>query len=402
MNLIRFALSLIACLSPMRLASSDETATAYRQARNQMVRHHLTTAGIDAPNVLTTMRQTPREEFVPADQRRFAYFDMALPIGHGQTISPPYIVAFMTQQLQLESTDKVLEIGTGSGYQAAVLSPLVEEVYTIEIVKPLGESAAKTLRRLGYENVHTRVGDGFKGWPEQAPFDKIIVTCSPENVPQPLVDQLAEGGRLVIPVGERFQQTLMLFLKRNGQLKRQALQSTFFVPMTGRAEEKRGETEDGSLHLTNGNFDQVLDSGHPIGWYYLRQAKAVPHEKAEGRYLSLTNSTTGRAAQALQAIGVDGIFSPGFRLALRVAGKQISQPDESMAAQAAVHFYDDNRSPCGSRTFGLWSGTFGWKDFEAEVSIPARAKLAVVAVGLFGTTGELMIDDVIIKELPGP
>ena len=133
------------------------------------------------PGVLQSMRTTPRHEFMTPDTRDLAYYDMAVPIGHGQTISPPYIVAFMTAQLDPQPTDRVLEIGTGSGYQAAVLSPLVKEVYTIEIVEPLGQRAAQTLQRLGYENVFPKIGDGYAGWPEHAPFDKIIVTCSPER-----------------------------------------------------------------------------------------------------------------------------------------------------------------------------------------------------------------------------
>src|SRR5262249_39247468 len=146
-----------------------------------------------------------------------SYYDMGLPIGNQQAISSPLIVSQMTQALKTQPTDKVLEIGTGSGYQAAVLSPLVKDVYTIEIVEPLGKKAKQTLDRLGkYKNVHTKTGDGYQGWPEFAPFDKIIVTCSPEKVPQPLIDQLADGGMMVIPVGERYTQTLYLFTKKGG------------------------------------------------------------------------------------------------------------------------------------------------------------------------------------------
>ncbi len=150
------------------------------------------------------MRDTPRHEFVPRDQQKNAYFDMSLPIGDEQTISGPFVVAYMTEQLDPQPADKVLEIGTGSGYQAAVLSPLVKDVYTIEIVEPLGKRAEPTLKRLKYDNVHVKIGDGYQGWPEHAPFDKIIVTCSPEKVPQPLVDELKEGGRMIVPVGERY------------------------------------------------------------------------------------------------------------------------------------------------------------------------------------------------------
>ncbi len=150
------------------------------------------------------MRRIPRIRFVPPLHHQIAYWDQAIAIGDAQTISPPYVVAFMTEQLAPKPGDKVLEIGTGSGYQAAVLSLLVDEVYSIEIVESLGERSSALLKQLNMDNVHVRVGDGYKGWPEAAPFDSIIVTCSPESVPQPLVDQLREGGRMIIPLGERF------------------------------------------------------------------------------------------------------------------------------------------------------------------------------------------------------
>ena len=177
-------------------------------------------AGVKDKRVCEAMRATPRHEFVPAALQRYAYFDTSLPIGEGQTITSPFVVAYMTEHLEPQPTDKVLEIGTGSGYQAAVLSGLVSEVYTIEIVEKLGQQAAKTLRRLGYDNVKTKIGDGYQGWAEHAPFDKIIVTCSPENVPKPLVEQLREGGRLVVPLGKRYQQTLYLFKKVKGESSR--------------------------------------------------------------------------------------------------------------------------------------------------------------------------------------
>jgi len=160
---------------------------------------------------------------------------MSLPIGGQQTISSPFIVAYMTESLDPQPTDKVLEIGTGSGYQAAVLSPLVKEVYTIEIVEELGQRATRTLRRLGYENVHTRIGDGYLGWPEAAPFDAIIVTAAPPQVPEPLKQQLKQGGRLVIPVGESNQE-LMLLTRSNGGFVERKVIPVMFVPMTGKAQ----------------------------------------------------------------------------------------------------------------------------------------------------------------------
>jgi len=206
--------------------------------RQRMVEQQLKTRGIKDERVLAAMAKVPREEFVPVDARPSAYEDGPLPIGYDQTISQPYVVAFMTEQLCPKRGDRVLEIGSGSGYQAAILGELVAEVYTIEIVEPLAKSAEATLQRLGYNNVHIKVGDGYKGWPEEAPFDAIIVTCAPEKVPQPLVDQLKDGGRMVIPVGERFAQQLYLLEKKNGQLKESVTLPVRFVPMLREAQKK--------------------------------------------------------------------------------------------------------------------------------------------------------------------
>jgi protein-L-isoaspartate(D-aspartate) O-methyltransferase len=212
----------------------------FNVARQQMVLSQLTTPsrGITNARVIMSMCTVPRHEFVPAASRAQAYQDRPLPIGYGQTISQPFIVAFMTQELEPKPTDRVLEIGTGSGYQAAVLATIVAEVYSIEIVEDLAARAAADLKRLGYTNVHVRAGDGYKGWSEAAPFDAVIVTCAPERVPQPLVDQIKDGGRVVIPVGPLANQELVLLRKHKGKLERHAVLPVQFVPMTGKAQEK--------------------------------------------------------------------------------------------------------------------------------------------------------------------
>ena len=200
-----------------------------------MVEQQLKGRDIKDQRVLLAMGKVPREEFVPPESRAASYEDGPLPIGYDQTISQPYIVAFMTEQLRLKPSDRVLEIGTGSGYQAAILAELASEIYSIEIVEPLARGAEATLQRLGYKNVHLKIGDGYKGWPEAAPFDAIIVTCAPDKVPQPLIDQLKDGGRMIIPVGERFAQQLYLLEKKNGQLKESATLPVRFVPMAREA-----------------------------------------------------------------------------------------------------------------------------------------------------------------------
>src|SRR4051794_31138533 len=222
---------LIAAITATGCGQQVPSAADFGSQRQRMVEQQLKPRGIKDERVLAAMAKVPREEFVPADERSDAYEDGPLPIGYDQTISQPYIVAFMTEQLRLKPSDRLLEIGTGSGYQAAVLAELVMDVYTIEIVEPLAKTAEATLQRLGYKNVHLKVGDGYQGWPEEAPFDAIIVTCAPENVPQPLVNQLKDGGRMVIPVGEQFAQQLYLLEKKNGQLKESATLPVRFVPM---------------------------------------------------------------------------------------------------------------------------------------------------------------------------
>jgi protein-L-isoaspartate(D-aspartate) O-methyltransferase len=211
------------------------TEADFGAARRRMVEEQLTGRGIKSHAVLQAMAAVPRHEFVPENVRKFSYADEPLPIGYDQTISQPYIVAFMTEQLDPQPADRILEIGTGSGYQAAILSRLVSEVYTIEIVEPLAKRAGADLKRLGYENVKVLAGDGYKGWPEHAPFDGIIVTCAPDHVPKPLVDQLRDGGRMIIPVGAPGMQELFLLRKRGTKVEQTAVLPVRFVPMTGKS-----------------------------------------------------------------------------------------------------------------------------------------------------------------------
>ena len=229
-------LILLALAGLMSCPSSAMADDSFVMARQRMVYDLVhCREGITNARVLAAMGSVPRHEFVPVHLRSQAYLNRPLPIGHGQPISEPYVVAFMTEKLAPQPTDRVLEIGTGSGYQAAVLAELTSEVYTIEIINDLASRAAATLQRFGYTNVYARAGDGYQGWPEAAPFDAIIVTCSPENVPQPLIDQLKEGGRMIIPVGPFNHQELVLLHKHDGKLDRQGVLPIHFVPMTGQA-----------------------------------------------------------------------------------------------------------------------------------------------------------------------
>ena len=205
-----------------------------QRTRGQMVRLQIEGRGIKDEDVLRAMRTVARHEFVPPEYVAQAYEDHPLPIGYGQTISQPYIVAVMTELLQLRPDSKVLEIGTGSGYQAAILAELAEHVYTIEVVEPLCVAAKERLARLGYSNVTVRCGDGYYGWEEHSPYDAIMVTCAPEHIPEPLIDQLADGGRIVVPVGPPGAYQALWLAERHGkETKSERLMGVAFVPLTG-------------------------------------------------------------------------------------------------------------------------------------------------------------------------
>jgi len=208
----------------------------FLQARREMLKQDLQGRDITDPRVLEAMGSVPRQRFVPDSLKQSAYADGPLPIGHGQTISQPYIVALMTQLVCPPPQGRALDVGTGSGYQAAVLAVLCKQVYSIEIIKPLAESADERLDELGYDNVTVRHGDGYRGWPEHAPFDAIIVAAAPDHVPQPLIDQLAPGGKLVIPVGEYYQELIFIEKQSDGTVRRRSVAGVAFVPMTGEAQ----------------------------------------------------------------------------------------------------------------------------------------------------------------------
>jgi len=232
---------IIAALSMLTAChkSAPTSSSQFSEQRTKMVEQQLRARGVREERVLAAMAKVPREEFLPESLRNQAYTDGAMPIGHDQTISQPFIVAFMTEQLRPQPTDRVLEIGTGTGYQTAVLSELVKDVYTIEILDPLAKEASARLARLGYSNAHVKVGDGFQGWPEVAPFDAIIVTCAPTKVPPPLTQQLKDGGRMIIPVGAGLDQQLHLLEKKDGQLAERAILPVRFVQMSGEAAVKK-------------------------------------------------------------------------------------------------------------------------------------------------------------------
>lgn len=373
----------------------------YALQRNYMVDEYVAKEGVTNKRVLTAMRTVPRHEFMLANTRRQAYHDVALPIGHKQTISPPFIVAYMTEIIDPQQTEKVLEIGTGSGYQAAVLGELADEVYSIEIVPELGRSAAARLKRLGYENVTTKVGDGYQGWEEHAPFDKIIVTCSPENVPTPLIEQLKEGGKMIIPLGERYQQVFYLFEKQGDELVKKKLMPTLFVPMTGISEEKRQiQPDPTNPSIVNGNFETVSNE-QPDGFHYRRQTTLKNEDPPEGRYyLELQNSERGRNAHILQGLPLDGRSVPEIEVRFSLKLEDL-EPLRSKYQQPAfvVHFYDAIRRPLGEGMVGPFLVDTKWHRVSGRIRVPPKTREAIIRVGLNGSVGTMSVDNMTLQRV---
>lgn len=391
-----------ACLFSTGSQALSQSQDRFEKLRESLVTNVLIPGGITDPRVLKSAGETPRHEFVPKKYQLQAYQDIAIPIGEAQTISSPFIVSLMTQSLKPQPTDRVLEIGTGSGYQAAILSPLVSEVYTIEIVEKLGRETMQLLADLDYQNVFCKIGDGFKGWKEHAPFDKIIVTCSPEEVPQPLVDQLKEGGLMIIPVGERYQQMLYLMRKVDGKLEKEALQPTLFVPMTGTAEEQRKipfDPENPTLRNT-GFEEPLIKNEHIPGWYYKFGCTIVKDANSpEGGAVAEFRSENGsEPSMLLQGIAIDGSIVKKIRLAgwIYTEGVKIGK-DKERSPSIAIQFFDSNRNRIGYNYIGGFKGSRPWKREERVFSVPPATREAIVSIGLFGAEGLARFDNISLE-----
>ena len=396
---IRPAAWLLLTFPALPLSAQDR----FEQQRAEMVRVAIAGEGISNSAVLAAMRKVPRHEFVTGAARLRAYQDTALAIGSQQTISPPYIVAYMTESLDPQPSDKVLEIGTGSGYQAAVLAEIVREVYTIEIVPALAKAAERRLKTLGLDNVQVLSGDGYQGWPEHAPFDKIIVTCSPEKVPPLLLEQLREGGRMIIPVGERYQQTFHLLRKKDGRLEEERLISTLFVPMTGRSEaERRVQPDPNRPQIINGSFEaDENQDGRVDGWHYQRLTEITTDDPAEGsQSLQFRNDQPGDLSQALQGTAIDGRTVGRLRVSWRARHTGIvNGPGATERAALIVHFYDHLRREVDAGVATRWLGSAGWQNGSSTLNVPPAARELIVRIGLNGATGTLAVDDVQLHPL---
>jgi len=303
----------------------------------------------------------------------------------------------MTETIDPQTTDRVLEIGTGSCYQAAVLSRIVSDVYSIEIVGTLAKSAARRLEKLGYDNVHTKHGDGYLGWPDAAPFDKIIVTCSPENVPEPLIDQLKEGGLMIVPLGERYQQSFYLLKKKDGRLEQERLVSTLFVPMTGESENlRRVQPNPNNPRIANADFEfDTNEDGRIDGWHYQRKSEHSDEEPMKGAHLiRFSNQEPGELSQALQGLAINGRKIAELQIAVW-ARPQAVVPGQGPTEKAAlvVHFYDAVRREVQTVVVQRWMGTSNWQQYKRRIPVPPAAREMIVRIGLHGATGALDLDD---------
>ena len=310
----------------------------------------------------------------------------------------------MTEALDPQPTDKVLEIGTGSGFQAAVLSPLVKDVYSIEIVELLGKKAAALLKRLRYDNVHTKVGDGFLGWPEHAPFDKIIVTCSPEAVPEPLKEQLKEGGLMIVPVGERYRQTLYSFRKKEGKLVAQKLLPTLFVPMTGKAEAVRAVKPDPlNPRIDNGSFEEeAFAGGGQPGWYYEKHITWETDRKSPDgeHYVTFKNLEPSVSAHLLQGFGVDGRKVKELEISAYVKTENAKAgPLTDEKPFIVVTLYDDQRRELSYEKIGPFLGDSDWRRVKERIIVKPNTREAIFRIGLFGATGSASFDKVEMKKV---
>jgi len=403
-NFISICIAVVSCILGAHQVDAQprNTKESFEIQRERLINNVLIPGGIKDPRVLKSVGATPRHEFVPKKYISQAYQDIAIPIGESQTISSPFIVSLMTESLDPQPTDKVLEIGTGSGYQAAILSPLVKDVYTIEIVQELGERTMQFMADMHYSNVHCLIGDGFKGWKENAPFDKIIVTCSPEKVPEPLVEQLREGGLMIIPEGERYQQMLYLMRKVDGKLEKVALRPTLFVPMTGTAEENRQVAPDPkNPKLLNGSFEEpLIQQFHIPGWYYQFGCVVVsdPDSPKGSKATEFQSNDPALPSMLLQGLALDGTVVKKIKLGGWMAGEDVKVGSNSERSPSiAIQYFDENRNRIGYNYVGGLKGSWKWRREEKIFQVPTATREAIVSVGLFGAEGTARFDDISIE-----
>ena len=384
----------------LAVAANGQNRDPWAEARARMVEYEVVAAGVKDARVCDAMRTVPRHEFIPAAMRRYAYFDMAVPIGEGQTISSPFIVAYMTEQLQPQPTDKVLEIGTGSGYQAAVLSGLVAKVYSIEIVELAGKTCGANAPPAGLQEHRDE---------DRRRLSRLAGTCPLRQDHRHLLagerPQAAggatQGGR---PIGgsPRASATSKLSTcsRKSTTSSRPSPCSRRFSCRWWAAPRMSGSCSPTPSEpaIINGDFKN-LSGDQPVGWYYLRQGRVEPSGRTPGgNCLSLRNDSPGRAALALQAVGIDGRLTREIEISLWVRGQNVqpgSLPEQPPALSIA--FFNANRQQVGRQEIGPWSGSFDWMEKRLRIKVPPSARLASVEVGLGGGTGRLSVTEVTMK-----
>lgn len=399
----RWSLILLCCSVFPSVAWAQPGLEAFKVAREKMVREELTAQGIKNDRVLRAMGQVPREQFLPLTKRKFAYLDMPIPIGEAQYMPPPLRTADLLEQIDPQPSDKVLVVGTGSGYGPGVLSRIVREVYAIEIVPELAREAAATFQRLKYSNITSKQGDGFAGWAEHAPYDKMLVECAPESVPPPLVEQLKEGGVLVIPVGEHFQQTLFKYRKQNGKLTVEQSRPTLFLPMIGKA--KFLQTTDTAAQepqILNPSFETEFegDKNLPANWYFVKQAQVIEYPTAPNgkRVLWFKNETPGHASIAIQGFACDGRKVKLLTITLNVKVKSVIRGQNlEQLPRLEIMYLNENNRAIHHDFIGPWFLTGDWTEQQARFQVPPQARAALIRIGLLGATGEAWFDNLRMK-----
>lgn len=384
--------------------------------------------GLENDLVLSAMMRIPREKFLPQNKKSGAYRDVAIPIGCSRMDYSPYITAYCISQLDPAPDDKVLEIGTGCGYASAVLSLLVREVHTVEFHATLSKKANQSLKKIGIKNVYGKIGDGFQGCPEQAPFDKIIVWGAVEDIPESLIDQLKEGGRMVVSVGEKYQQTLYLCRKKNGELKKETLPPTFFTSMPGEAESRRILLADPkNPSILGGDFEHYYgETRLPYGWYHVKNARILqgpdapngtnymrfevepeytivhdPHEMEDsyGEPPEQFVPSAEKTAQIVQSFAIDGktVSRVKFGVFLRAENIQPLDPQNPPKGTIVLAFYGEDREVLQCVQLASVYGSFNWKPFSTEIPVPRKTLEADLYIGLFQNAGRLDIDAVSLE-----
>jgi len=382
------------CAFPL---AAEEQADAYGDARTTMVDADLSGNGIGNERLLKAMRTIPRHRFCLPEDQKHAYADQSLPIGHKRKLASPYVTAGLIELLDPRPNDRILELGTGSGYQAAILSQLATDVYSVESIEELGKASASLLKELKCKNVHTRIGDTLEGWPEAAPFDRILFTSCSGTVPAALIDQLRERGKVVVDAVCGNEELFHLFEKQHGRLVALKVWSPFSIANADNLKQHRDEKQSpNKSEIENGDFE-LSEDGKATGWYFQRQAALAEDREAPNNHvLTFENKEPGRHAQAIQEVAIDGRAVVSLRLSVRAKGLEIHNSSSADKPSMVIRFYDAHQRPITvepSAILGPWRGTFGWETYTCVSSVPKTTRKALVVISMGGATGRLTVDD---------